>query len=183
MPLPVHNTCSSYLEKLADPWGVEHHLLIEAARTSDAARRMALVMAHFVAGVYVHACACVCMCICARVYMLVQCPCVLLGHVRWREGDALRVPGVLCTALQQAHPSAAVTFYASSAIHHPVLLQSLAPPPSGNLTPATAQHLHSGLPPPQSTTPLLLHHFRSAPLQTRPCALPVPQRLFLHHLS
>ncbi|KAF5838590.1 hypothetical protein DUNSADRAFT_2574 [Dunaliella salina] len=43
----------SYLEKLADPWGVEPRLLKEAASTPDAARRMALVMAHFIAGIHV----------------------------------------------------------------------------------------------------------------------------------
>lgn len=43
----------SYLEKLADPWGVEPRLLKEAASTSDPARRMALIIAHFVAGIHV----------------------------------------------------------------------------------------------------------------------------------
>eukprot|EP00983_Pelagomonas_calceolata_P039604 1137243-Pelagomonas_calceolata.AAC.6 len=48
--LGIHTSHRSYLEKLADPWGVEPRLLKEAASTSDPARRMALIIAHFVAG-------------------------------------------------------------------------------------------------------------------------------------
>ena len=54
------------MEKLADPWSVEPRLLHEASTTTEAARRMALVMAHFVAGV------CVCVHVRVRVWLQVK---------------------------------------------------------------------------------------------------------------